>query len=431
MPVFRFNKAFTIARDLKAFLNLHAGVTRGVVPNVDRYKKQVKKLRMAPQKNRQVIKEQRKKIKEQREKIKEQTKALNDARRRISENKTRSAQKTQEIFRLKNRLHAAYERVESEPKTGALPDLIIARAQKGAMPSRDIPRLIVRPTAGLGNRMRVITSFQILARYLGRGFELCWAPSAGWSDEDLGDLFENDYPRVPLDEFESYSDDGLDLHNGGRIVGPFSERTWEWREGSGMHQVFDLAAFPVVTYSGWHRCDWLLDPATRARLFPNFETDYLATLKEWNPVPSIRDEVERLSARFGPHTVGVHIRRGDAWGYPSASLASQFRRSPDVAFLARMDAELEAEPHTNFFLATDSAATEERFRERYGEALIVNRDKRFVPSVPMRPKDNQRDAVIDMFALARTRKILGNNKSSFSRMAAGIGGIRLEIVLED
>ena len=398
MPVFRFNKAFTIARDLKAFLNLHAGVTRGVVPNVDRYKRQVKKLRMAPQKNRQVIKEQRKKIKEQREKIKGQ-------REKIKEQ-----------------------------------TLVIAGTQKGAMitsagrsvsnsPSMDIPHLIVRPRAGLGNRMRVITSFQILAKYSGRIFELCWAPSAGWSDEDLGDLFENDYPRVPLDEFESYSDDGLDLHNGGRIVGPFSERTWEWREGSGMHQVFDLAAFPIVTYSGPQRCDALLDPATRALLFPNFESDYKATLKEWSPVPSIRAEVERLSASFGPHTVGVHIRRGDALEH--RRLGSQFRRSTDAAFIARMDAEVEAEPHTNFFLATDCAATEECFRERYGEAVIVNRDKRFVPSVPKRPKDNQRDAVIDMFALARTQKILGNNYSSFSRMAAGIGGIRFQRVVDD
>jgi hypothetical protein len=206
---------------------------------------------------------------------------------------------------------------------------------------------------------------------------------------------------------------------------------WEWREGSGMHQVFDLAAFPVVTYSGHHRSIWHVDWATRRQLFPNFESDYLATLKEWSPVPSIRDEVERLSASFGPHTVGVHIRRGDAWGYPSTHPASRVKRSTDAAFIARMDAELEAEPHTNFFVATDSAATEKHFRERYGEAVTVNRDKRFVPSVPEQPKDNQRDAVIDMFALARTQKILGNNYSTFSPMAAKIGGIGLEIVLED
>jgi hypothetical protein len=164
LPVFRFNKAFTIARDLKAFLNLHAGVTRGVVPNVDQNKKQVKKLRMAPQKNRRLVKEQRKKIKEQRKRIKEQRERIKEQREKLKEQ-----------------------------------TLFIAGTQKGAMitsagrsgpnsPAMDIPRLIVRPRGGLANRMQVITSFQILAKYSGRGFELCWAPSVSWSDEDLREV---------------------------------------------------------------------------------------------------------------------------------------------------------------------------------------------------------------------------------------------------
>jgi hypothetical protein len=288
--------------------------------------------------------------------------------------------------------------------------------------------LIVRPRAGLANRMRVITLFQKLARCSGRAFELCWAPSNGWSNEDLNILFDNGFPRVPLDEFKRYCQNGLDLRKAVRIVAHGNERTWKWREGSGMHQVFDLETFPVVTYAGYLRCDHLVDPATRARLFPHFESDYRASLKEWSPVPPIRAKVESLAATFGSHTVGVHIRRGDAWGGPRAS---QFRRSSDAAFFACMDAELVAEPSTKFFLATDCAETEERFRERYREAVIVNRDKRFVPSVRGQPKENQRDAVIDMFALACTRKILGNNASSFSRMAADIGGIEYQRVLED
>ena len=312
-----------------------------------------------------------------------------------------------------------------------IPRLIVRPVPSLASLSMDIPRLIVRPRGGLGNRMRMITSFQMLASYSGRVFELCWAPSAGWSEEDLGDLFENDFPRVSLDEFERYSQDGLDLHNAVQILGHSNERTWEWREGSGMHQVFDLAAFPLVTYSGHKQWEWLVDPATRARLSPNLKSDYQASLKEWSPVSSIRAEVERLAASFGPHTVGVHIRRGDAWTDAKGRPRAEYRRSTDAAFIARMDAELAAEPRTNFFLATDCAATEERFCERYGEIVIVNCNKRFVPSVPKRPKDNQRDAVIDMFALARTRKILGNNRSSFSKMAAGIGGIEFQRVLED
>ena len=401
MPILHFNKAFKIAQNLKVFLDLRSGVTRGKVPNTDWYEQQVKQLRIARQKDRQLIRQQRKKIKEL-------SKALVYAQRRKNNNSKTSAHKNQQIFR------------EIPP---------------------DIPRLIVRPQGGLANRMRVITSFQILARYSGRVYELCWVPSPGWSDEDLSLLFENDYPRVSRDEFKRYRRNGLDLQKAVRIMNlddPASERAWKWREGSGMHQVFDSVTFPAVTYAGNLRCDWLLDPARRARLFPNFESDFRAGLTEWSPVPSIRAEVERLTASFGPNTVGVHIRRGDAWEqHPTLTatgtlaVASEFRGSTDAAFIAQMDAELAAEPHTNFFLATDSAATEKRFRERYGEAVMVNRDKTFVPSALGQPKDNQRDAVIDMFALARTRKILCNNYSSFSQMAADIGGIRSKTVLED
>jgi hypothetical protein len=297
------------------------------------------------------------------------------------------------------------------------------------MLSKNVPRLIVRPKQGLANRLRVISSFQILARYSGRIFELCWAPSNGWSNEDLSELFENDFSRVPLDEFERHCRNGLALHEARRIVGrdDRGKQTWEWREGSGMHQVFDLETFPIVTYSGQARSDTLVDRDSWARLLPHFESAYRASIKEWRPVPSIRAKVEKLAAAFGPHTVGVHIRRGD---HLAGSRRSGLRRSSDAAFFARMDAELAAEPSSNFFLATDCAATEERFREQYREAVIVNRDKRFVPSVIRQSKDNQRDAVIDMFVLARTRKILGSNYSSFSSMAADIGGIEVQNVLE-
>jgi hypothetical protein len=318
---------------------------------------------------------------------------------------------------------------EEAQTTKGLPDIAGGTGRsKPKDPSMSVPRLIVQPRAGLANRMRVITSFQTLARWSERAFEVCWAPSNGWSNEDLNMLFENGFPRVPLDEFKKYCRNGLDLHKAVRIVGLDNERTWEWREGSGMHQVFDLEAFPVVTYAGYLRCDHLVDPATRARLFPHFESAFRASIKEWRPVSSIRAKVESLATAFGPDAVGVHIRRGD---HLSGAARSGLRRSSDAAFFATMDAELAAEPSTKFYLATDCAATEERFRERYREAVIVNRDKRFVPSVRGESKDNQRDAVIDMFALARTRRILGSDYSSFSRMAADIGGIENLRVLED
>jgi Sulfotransferase domain len=105
LPVFRFRRAFHIARGAKVFLNLESGVTRKATPDVERVKRQAEDLR--------------------------------NAKRRIKVLKEALESKSQEIFQLKTELRAAMERVESdadgrpalpvasESKTGALPDFVI------------------------------------------------------------------------------------------------------------------------------------------------------------------------------------------------------------------------------------------------------------------------------------------------------------------
>ncbi len=139
MPVFRFNKAFGVARGLKVFLNLRGGVTRGALPdveNVQRHKKQAQKLRNA-----------RKRIKQQREKIKKQAETLRHSRRHIGRRKEKLRSKDREIFQLKNELRAAKEQLASatngrpatrmagKSETGALPDFVIIGAMKGGTTS--------------------------------------------------------------------------------------------------------------------------------------------------------------------------------------------------------------------------------------------------------------------------------------------------------
>ena len=102
MPLFRFNKAFGITRDLKVFLHLQGGLTRRAIPDTDQHKRQANKLRVAHQKDRQLIKKQRKRNKEQ-------SRALNDARQIIKEQSKTLTSKQQEIFQLKNELRVAEE----------------------------------------------------------------------------------------------------------------------------------------------------------------------------------------------------------------------------------------------------------------------------------------------------------------------------------
>jgi hypothetical protein len=234
----------------------------------------------------------------------------------------------------------------------------------------------LQPTQGLANRLRAISSFNVLARQTGREFQLCWTPSPGFSSEDLNELVENEFARIDEAEFDALSEEGL-----------------------------------ALVYRGYRSADVPLD-------------DCRAELTTWRPAPSIARVITELAGEFDGDTVGVHVRRGDALLNPR--LGWKYRISSDGAFFAHMDELLRANRSTTFFLATDDDATEERFRSRYGDAVLTNPSKQFVPSVLGEPKDNQRDAAIDLFALSRTAWILGNHASTFSSLAASIGAIPLQ-----
>lgn len=284
----------------------------------------------------------------------------------------------------------------------------------------------VRPIGGLCNRLRVISSFQVLARYTGRELRVCWRPSVGFSDEDLSELFDNQFARLGESEFDQLCEDALCLHDA-IIPGWEGERIWHGDPVAGMRDVLDPNARPVIAYRGLFAVDGLVGRDAATQLPMSFPADYLAELRTWRPVAPLRRVVDELAVRFDSRTVGVHARRGDAVIHHR--LGRYFRQSSDAEFFARMDRLLRDDPGTTFFLATDSAETDARFRERYGSVLRTNRAKRFVDSVPAQPKENQRDAVVDLFTLARTRHVLGTCYSSFSTAAAELGDLPLEVVL--
>jgi hypothetical protein len=290
--------------------------------------------------------------------------------------------------------------------------------------------LLVRPIYGLCNRLRVLSSFAALARRSNRELYVCWAASAGWSDEDLEDLFENRFARIGTEEFEQACADAVCLYDEPAVggIGAPSE-AWECADGRALAAVLDSSSQPVVAYWGFRTCQALMGPEDRPRVLPGFDREFEAQLRAWRPVRAIRERVEELAEAFSEGTVGVHIRRGDAVRDPR--IARMYRRSSDSAFMARMDQIVQSMPSSSFFLATDCLDTQRRFQDRYGSLVSTNADKRFVPSIPGAPKANQHDAVVDLFALARTRRILGNYYSSFSGTAATLGGAPLEVVQED
>ncbi len=153
MPVFRLNRAFGVGRDVKAFLNMQGGLTRGVVPDPRHHEEQAERLRKIVARQRKALHRKDRRIEEQAATLEEQAAALQDhtatlenlreRRQREIKLRTEVRQQRLEIFQLRNELDAMNglpetardvstpEQSSEKPGIGTLPDFVIIGAQKG------------------------------------------------------------------------------------------------------------------------------------------------------------------------------------------------------------------------------------------------------------------------------------------------------------
>jgi hypothetical protein len=133
------------------------------------------------------------------------------------------------------------------------------------------------------------------------------------------------------------------------------------------------------------------------------------------PTENILKEIEQQRQRLNENTVGIHIRRTDH--------TSAIDESPTSLFEEKIRQLIEIEPTTNFYLATDSVEEKQYFQTTFGKRIItrdivLNRGS----------ADGIKAALVELYTLAATRKILGSSGSTFSALAAKIGGIPIEIL---
>lgn len=134
--------------------------------------------------------------------------------------------------------------------------------------------------------------------------------------------------------------------------------------------------------------------------------------------PFEQAEVDEVSQQFGVRTIGVHIRRTDN--------VNAIRFSPTHAFVGAMKDCVKADPDVRFFLSTDSVETEHKLKAIFGGRLITRQR-----TISRNTIDGMRDAIVDLFILSRTSRILGSYYSTFSETAASIGSIKWVTVTDD
>lgn len=132
------------------------------------------------------------------------------------------------------------------------------------------------------------------------------------------------------------------------------------------------------------------------------------------PVSLLRERIDALCQRLGPHAVGVHIRRTD-------NVKSQSVSSPQ-AFEREMRAAIAANPAVCFYLATDDSVLRDHFVQCFPGHVVHQAGE------PTRAtREGMEAAVVDLFVLSRTQRLIGSYWSSFTDTAAELGGIPLTI----
>jgi hypothetical protein len=116
--------------------------------------------------------------------------------------------------------------------------------------------------------------------------------------------------------------------------------------------------------------------------------------------------------------IGIHIRRTDN--------RHAIAQSPLNAFIRQMRTELRNDPAVTFFLATDDPTIEQQLQTEFPGK--INRYKK--RTLDRNRAEAIQDAVIDLFALAQCRKLIGSHWSSFSSTAAEINNIEQLIIRE-
>jgi len=269
--------------------------------------------------------------------------------------------------------------------------------------------MYVEPLGGLCNRMRTIASFYTVAREAGRGLTVVWLRDGGMNCPSARlftlpadvKVIEGPYVTKPVMRLRSVARKLTHRAEGRRF-----DRTvenWEAKKALTPESVRALGEKSLYASSCYS-------------LESHYEKyDYSI----FRPAPDIEALADGVTKGFPLNCVGVHIRRTDN--------EKSIETSRTADFVSRMRREVEADPAVGFFLATDSPEEERALKAEF-PGRILTYEKR---SLGRDSALGIVDAYVDYLCLSRTRKIYGSFYSSFSRCAAALHGIGLEIVGRD
>lgn len=271
--------------------------------------------------------------------------------------------------------------------------------------------IIVEPCAGLGNRLLGLASAHTVAEKLGRELVVMWKREVGCNIR-ADELFD-----LPMQVIE-ISENGFKKEPIARWKGDRVKK--QWRKKAGRFFSCDDVE-QIKREQGYEALYRMIEqePVVYIKAFgPICEVgapDY-AFLR---PAPGIMEKGAGLFERLTGNTVGVHVRRTDH--------TEAIANSPIDVFVEKMQQELAAEQETKFFVATDDATVREELRQKLPQATLIFPESGIIDR---NSREGLRDALIEMLALSKCRKIIGSYNSTFSLLPSYIGNIPLVIAAQ-
>ena len=272
--------------------------------------------------------------------------------------------------------------------------------------------LIVRPLGGLANRIRVIKAAQSFASGHGARLILIWD-----KDNVLNARFEECFDTMPGVKIinVSYSGYGVFREIQRKIIHRLYLLSIQLTTQT---QVFDREAKKHLPLDA--------DANQRNSFFDKlavqFKRVYIQTCYDFYPhqddffMPFREDLLEKFSIpKNWEDVIGIHVRRGDN------SMSKQY--SPLEMFIIKMNELIYINPAIKFYVSTDSDEVYEKLKTLFGDSMYT--------TAIVRTRDTLagiQSALLDLYCLSKCKKIVGSYDSSFSEVAAKMGGIPLEVI---
>ncbi len=134
------------------------------------------------------------------------------------------------------------------------------------------------------------------------------------------------------------------------------------------------------------------------------------------PSKDVEERGYHIWSQINPNTIGVHIRRTDH----SASI----EKSKTEDFIRVMDEIIRSDPNVRFYIASDDDGVLQQMIHYYGRRCICYQSR----TADRQSETGMIDAAVELYALSKCNKILGSYSSTFSKMAALIGGIENQVI---